>query len=209
MFYYLHATRLLSPTPAFFAVPSGNLGNLCAGLLAHTAGMPALGFLSAMNVNDALGRFMATGNLSKQPSVPTVSSAMDVGKPSNLERIRWLFRENPNQLNDIVRCASIDDSETRRCITEVHEQTGYVLDPHSAVAYHVAKQHHDLEAGPTVVLATAHPAKFPDVVEAAISSKVEPPQELLAVMKRKELFSEIKPTLRELEALLDETILDD
>ena len=209
MFYYLHATRLLSQTPAFFAVPSGNLGNLCAGLLAHTAGMPALGFLSAMNVNDALGRFMATGNLSEEPSVPTVSSAMDVGKPSNLERIRWLFRENPNQLNDIVRCASIDDSETRRCITEVHEQTGYVLDPHSAVAYHVAKQHHDLEAGPTVVLATAHPAKFPDVVETAISSKVEPPQELLAVMKRKELFSEIKPTLRELEALLDETILDD
>jgi len=85
MFYYLHATRLLRPTPAFFAVPSGNLGNLCAGLLAYVAGMPALGFLSAMNANDAFGRFLATGDLSEQPSVQTVSSAMDVGKPSNLD----------------------------------------------------------------------------------------------------------------------------
>ena len=209
MFYYLHATRLLSPTPALFAVPSGNLGNLCAGLLAHIAGMPALGFLSAMNANDVFGRFLATGNLSEQPSVPTVSSAMDVGKPSNLERIRWLFRETPDQMNHIIRGASIDDSETRRCITEVYEETGYVLDPHSAVAYRVAQQHHNLAVGPTVVLATAHPAKFPGVVETAIGSKVEPPQELLSVMKRKELFSEIKPTLQELEALLDETILDD
>jgi len=209
MFYYLHATRLLRPTPAFFAVPSGNLGNLCAGLLAYVAGMPALGFLSAMNANDAFGRFLATGNLSEQPSVQTVSSAMDVGKPSNLERIRWLFRENPDQLNQIIRGASIDDSETCRCITEVYEETGYILDPHSAVAYRVAQQHHDLEVGPTVVLATAHPAKFPGVVETAIGSKVEPPQELLSVMKRKELFSEINPTLQQLETLMDEIILDD
>jgi threonine synthase len=209
MFYYLHATRLLSPAPAFFAVPSGNLGNLCAGLLAHIAGMPARGFLSGMNANDAFGRFLATGNLSERPSVPTISSAMDVGKPSNLERIRWLFREHPNQMKDIIRSASINDSETRRCITEVYEETGYILDPHSAVAYWVARRHHDLEVGPSVVLATAHPAKFPGVVETAINSKVEPPQELLSVMTRKELFSEIKPTLQELEALLDEIILDD
>lgn len=206
MFYYLHASRLLGPSPVPFAVPSGNLGNLCAGLLAHIAGMPALGFLAAMNANDAFARFLATGKLPEQPSISTISSAMDVGRPSNLERMRWLFREKPERLAQLVQGASIDDSETRECIAEVYEKTGYVLDPHSAVAYRVAQQHHDLEAGPTVVLATAHPAKFPDVVEAAISGTVESPKELRAVMEREELFFEITPTLQELEALLDETV---
>ena len=204
MFYYLHATRLLSPSPALFAVPSGNLGNLCAGLLAHMAGMPTLGFLSAMNINDAFGRFLATGKARGQQSLRTISSAMDVGKPSNLERISWLFRDNPEQLQHKISGDSIDDSETRRCIAEVHEETGYVLDPHSAVAYRVAQRHHDLETGPTVVLATAHPAKFPSVVENAIGRKIEPPKELLSVMTRKEVFSKIEPILEELEDLLDE-----
>jgi threonine synthase len=168
--------------------------------------MPALGFLAAMNANDAFARFLATGKLPEQPSISTISSAMDVGRPSNLERMRWLFREKPERLAQLVQGASIDDSETRECIAEVYEKTGYVLDPHSAVAYRVAQQHHDLEAGPTVVLATAHPAKFPDVVEAAISGTVESPKELRAVMEREELFFEITPTLQELEALLDETV---
>ena len=129
---------------------------------------------------------------------------MDVGKPSNLERISWLFKDNPEQLQHKISGDSIDDSETRRCIAEVHEETGYVLDPHSAVAYRVAQRHHDLETGPTVVLATAHPAKFPSVVETAIGRKIEPPKELLSIMTRKEVFSKIDPILEELEDLLDE-----
>ena len=204
-FYYLHAARLLAGTPALFVVPTGNMGNLCAGLIAQASGMPAAGFLAATNVNDVFGQFLATGNLEERPSIPTISSAMDVGRPSNLERIRWLFRDDPDRLGRVVRVTSVDDAETRHCIADVYERTGYVLDPHSAVAYRAADRHHDRDAAPAVVLATAHPAKFPEVVESAIGRTVEPPDGLRSVMEKEERFSEIAPTLDALETLLDAT----
>jgi threonine synthase len=202
-FYYLHAWILLAGAPARFVVPSGNLGNLCAGLVASLAGMPCLGFLAASNTNDVFPQYLNTGSFQPGASLPTISNAMDVGAPSNFERIQWLFRDDPGALQRTVSGTSIGDAETAECIADVYRRTGYVLDPHSAVAYRAQERHPGVGDSPTVVLATAHPAKFPDVVEKAIGRAVELPEGLAQVMDAEEHFSHIDPTLDALEAFLD------
>ena len=203
-FYYLHAWILLSGAPARFVVPSGNLGSLCAGLIASLSGMPSLGFLAASNANDVFPHYLSTGSFRPHASLPTISNAMDVGAPSNFERIQWLFRDDPSALNRIVSGTSISDSETADCIADVYRRTGYVLDPHSAVAYRAQERNNGAGDDPTVVLATAHPAKFPDVVEKAIGRAVELPEGLAAIMDAEEHFDLIEPTLEALEAFLDD-----
>jgi threonine synthase len=202
-FYYLHAWILLGGAPPRFVVPSGNLGNLCAGLVASLAGMPCLGFLAASNANDVFPQYLNTGSFQPGASLSTISNAMDVGAPSNFERIQWLFRDNPGALQRIVSGTSIGDADTAACIATVYRRTGYVLDPHSAVAYRAQERHPDVGDTPTVVLATAHPAKFPDVVEQAIGRAVELPEGLAQVLDAEEHFVQINPTLEALEALLD------
>jgi len=203
-FYYLHAWILLGGAPARFVVPSGNLGSLCAGLIASLAGMPSLGFIAASNTNDVFPQYLDTGSFQPRVSLPTISNAMDVGAPSNFERIEWLFRDDPSGLQHIVTGASIGDVETADCIADVYRRTGYVLDPHSAVAYRAQERHHGVGDGPTVVLATAHPAKFPDVVEKAIGRAVELPEGLASIMDAEEHFALIEPTLEALHAFLDD-----
>jgi threonine synthase len=110
--------------------------------------------------------------------MPTLSNAMDVGDPSNLERIRWLYRDDVAALGRDVRAVSTDDADTRTCIAEVYERTGYVLDPHTAVAWSAARRTPGGGGGPVVVLATAHPAKFPEVVEEATGVEPELPDAL-------------------------------
>ena len=201
--YYVHAAALLGwaePGPRF-VVPCGNLGNLCAGLLAHRAGMPNSGFVGATNRNRALVDFLETGTHIPRPSVRTISNAMDVGNPSNLERIEWLYRDDASELHRDLEAAAVSDEVTARTIAEVHDRTGYVLDPHSAVAYHVATRRIG-DPGPTVVLATAHPAKFPDVVESAIGREIPLPPGLLGAMDREERIVHVGPDLREIEAAL-------
>lgn len=181
MFYFAHAWAQLPPgtDPPIFSVPSGNFGNLTAGLMARRIGIPAAGFVAATNVNDVVPEYLETGVLRLRPSCPTISNAMDVGNPSNFERIRRLYAGDLGRLrSDVVGSAHTDD-ETRRCIADVFERTGYVLDPHSAVGYL------GLEAGrrrwpqsSPIVLATAHPAKFPEVVEPEIGRAVPVPPRL-------------------------------
>jgi len=204
-FYYLHAWILLGGAPARFVVPSGNLGSLCAGLIASLAGMPSLGFLAASNANDVFPKYLTTGSFHPHASLTTISNAMDVGAPSNFERIQWLFRDDPGALQRTVRGMSISDEETAQCIGDVYHRTGYVLDPHAAVAYRAQEQQHGVGDGPTVVLATAHPAKFPDVVEKAIGRAVELPEGLAAIMNVEEHFTHIDPTIDALEAFLDDS----
>jgi threonine synthase len=202
-FYYLHAWILLAGAPARFVVPSGNLGNLCAGLIASLAGMPCLGFLAASNANDVFPQYLNTGSFQPGASLPTISNAMDVGAPSNFERIEWLFRDDPSALQRTVSGTSIGDAETSECIADVYRRTGYVLDPHSAVAYRAQERHPGAADAPTVVLATAHPAKFPDVVEKAIGRAVDLPAGLAAILDAEEHFDRIDPTLEALETFLD------
>ncbi|MEX2471256.1 MAG: threonine synthase [Gemmatimonadota bacterium] len=206
-FYYLHAARLLgwAERRATFIVPCGNLGNLCAGLLAHRFGMPASGFLAATNVNRAFVDFLEGGAYQPRPSVHTASNAMDVGDPSNLERILWMYEGDVERIRQDVRAASVSDEVTARTIGSVYERTGYVLDPHTAVAYHVAETEPGRRSSetPMVVLSTAHPAKFPDIVERATGRNVSLPPGLARAMDKDEHMIDIEPRLGALAGALD------
>lgn len=191
--YYVHAALGLGwdARPATFVVPSGNLGNLTGGLLAHRAGMPTAGFLAASNVNRVFPDYLDSGAFAPRPTVPTASNAMDVGAPSNLERIRWLYGEDLGLLRQDVRGAWCDDDETRHWITDVHQRTGYVLDPHTAVGYGAFRKSPP-EGGPTVLLSTAHPAKFPEIVEQAIGHPVALPDTLASTLEAEEHIVEME-----------------
>lgn len=200
--YYVYAAAALGwNQPARFTVPSGNLGNLCSGLIAHRAGMPAAGFVAATNANRGFVDFLESGSFEPRRSIATTSNAMDVGDPSNLERIRWLYRDDPTRLVSDVTGECVSDDEVARCIAEVYGTTGYVLDPHSAVAFEAARRHHTPNR-PSVVLATAHPAKFPEVVEAAIGRRLALPEGLARGMDSEEHMTEISPDVRSLNAAL-------
>jgi threonine synthase len=203
-FYYAHAAILLGweDRPIRFVVPSGNLGNLCGGLLAHECGMPARGFVAAMNANRVFADFLASGVFQARPSIPTYSNAMDVGDPSNLERVRWLYRDDPSRLRRDVTGVSVTDEETSRCIADFYARTGYVLDPHTAVGMRAHERVTERDGGPTVVLATAHPAKFPDVVEKAIGRDVPLPPGIARVMEAKEHMEDISADIGALAAAL-------
>lgn len=186
-----------------FVVPSGNLGNLCAGLLARRAGMAASGFIAATNANRGFVDFLSGDEFEARSSVSTVSSAMDVGDPSNFERVQWLYDGDDDALRRDVIGVSVSDAEATRCIADVYERTGYVLDPHTAVGYEAAKSHNATAEEPTVILATAHPAKFPDTVEAMIGCPVPLPPGLARTRNGIETMCEMVPTLHELSAKLE------
>jgi threonine synthase len=205
-FYYSHAAARLGweASPATYVVPSGNLGNLTAGLFAHRAGTPASGFIAASNVNRVFPDYLETGIYEPSPSTPTASNAMDVGAPSNLERIRWLYDGDVARLRTDVRGVSVDDDETRACIADVYRRTGYVLDPHSAVAYRAAETAaaRSVHRAPVVVLATAHPAKFPEVVEEAIGRTVPLPDALAVALEAEERSVDLAARSDDLRALI-------
>jgi threonine synthase len=166
--------------------------------------MPQRGFVSALNVNKGFAEFLAEGHFEARPSIPTYSSAMDVGDPSNLERIRWLYPDDLGQLRHDVTGVSVSDEDTRTCIADVYERTGYVLDPHTAVGYLAHSAVPAPDDTPSVVLATAHPAKFPDVVEEAIGRAVPLPPGIAAVMDAEEHMEDIPAELAALSTKMAE-----
>lgn len=184
--YYAHAVRQLPPgsAPPRFCTPSGNFGNLCAGLIAARCGMPAAGFLAATNVNDVVPEYLDTGVYRPRPSRETISNAMDVGDPSNFARILDLYGGDAEALRRDVRGTRHGDEETRAAIRDVHARTGYVMDPHTAVGYLGLRASPRGGDGPDVLLATAHPAKFRESVEPAIGAKVPVPPALAACLER-------------------------
>ncbi len=149
-----------------FAVPSGNLGNLTAGVIAQQLGLPVGRFVAASNVNDVLPDYLATGTYTAKAAVATISNAMDVGDPSNFPRLSQLHAEALARLRGNLAGWSVTEEETRRTIRQVYRDRGYVLDPHAAVGVAAALhlQHVEQEQRPIVSLATAHPAKFADVI---------------------------------------------
>jgi len=204
-FYYVHAARLLgwAKAPARFVVPSGNIGNLCGGLIAARAGMPNRGFVAALNVNRAFADFLGAGEFTPRASIPTYSNAMDVGDPSNIERVRWLHRDDPGALRRLVTGVSVSDAETSETIADVYARTGYMLDPHTAVGVTAHLRAPDAGKGPSVVLATAHPAKFPEVVERAIGRTVPLPPGIEAVLSAEEHMESIPANARAVAAALE------
>ncbi|GMR13354.1 MAG: threonine synthase [Gemmatimonadota bacterium] len=205
MFYYAHAWAQLPPGtgPPLFSIPSGNFGNLAAALMARRMGVPAAGFVAATNVNDVVPEYLESGALRPRPSRQTISNAMDVGNPSNFERIRALCGDDLGRLRSEVVGSAHTDDETRRCIADVVDRAGYVLDPHSAVGYlGLQAGRRRWPQGSPIVLATAHPAKFPEVVELAIGGAVTVPARLAERLNEEAVVQRIPAEPQALEELL-------
>ena len=161
-----------------FSVPSGNFGNLTAGLIARRLGFPIDHFIAATNVNDVVPEYLVSGRYTPRPSVRTVANAMDVGAPSNFERMRALYGDDVERLRHDIRGVAFDDETVKRAIAEVVAEYDYVLDPHSAIAWL------GLGDEPGVFLATAHPAKFREVVEPAANRAIALPSALRDALAR-------------------------
>lgn len=180
-FYYLHAARQLADgVKPVFVVPSGNFGNLTAGLLAVRLGLPVERFVAATNRNDVVPAYLASGVYQPRPSEATVSNAMDVGAPSNFARMSALFGGSWSAMRGMIAGAAYSDDQTRAAIREVRERFGYVIDPHGAVGWLAARDWREAHPGcETIVLETAHPAKFPEVMDAELGAgAVEVPERL-------------------------------
>jgi threonine synthase len=184
-------------------VPSGNFGNICAGILAHLRGLPTEHFIAACNANDVIPEYLKTKNFHPKKAVATLSNAMDVGDPSNFIRIMELFNNEIDSLKSKISSCSIDDRKTMQTITETYNKYHYVLDPHSAVAFISLEQYLQENPGKKgFILGTAHPVKFPDAVESAINTKIEIPQSLSNLMKKEKKTVEINSDFEELKRFL-------
>jgi threonine synthase len=184
-FYYTYAySRLMNQHKRiYFSVPSGNFGNLSGGLLAKKMGVPIAGFIAASNVNDIVPKYLKTAQFSPRPSVQTISNAMDVGNPSNFVRLMDLYDQDYKAIIEDVKGLSFDDDQTRALIREVHENNNYLMCPHTAIGYGGLK--HYLQSGDAgVILSTAHPCKFQDVVEPLISKDIEIPLRLQKIIEK-------------------------
>ena len=186
--YYFLLTRLARPADddgLIVSVPSGNFGNLTAGLIAKRMGLPVRGFIAATNVNDVVPQYLRSGIYSPRASVRTVANAMDVGSPSNFERIRALYDDDLDRMREELVGAAFEDAAVVAEIGRVYREHGYLLDPHGAIAWLALQQR--LAQGPRargVFLATAHPAKFREVVEPAIGQPVPLPATLAEALSR-------------------------
>jgi threonine synthase len=212
--YYFHAFAQLqslagSTTGVVFSTPSGNFGNLTAGLMAKRAGLPISRFIAATNLNDVVPAYLETGRFEPRPSLATLSNAMDVGHPSNFERMLWLYgRDRDAMSRDVTGCRFSDD-DVRSTIKRVYEERGYLLDPHSAIAYmglkgrdgQVGRDGQDGAIG--VFLSTAHPAKFAEIVEPIIGQPVAKPPALADALDRPQHIIRIRASLDRVLGMLD------
>ena len=185
-FYYFNAyaqmKRIGKEKNLVVCVPSGNFGNICAGLFAKRMGLPVKRFIAANNANDIFFNFLKTGVYSPKPSVQTIANAMDVGDPSNFARIYNLFGESHKAICDDISGATFTDEQIAETINQTYAKTGYLCDPHGACGYRALSE---MLGGDEVgiFLETAHPAKFKDTVEAITGQTVEIPQKLAEFMK--------------------------
>lgn len=201
-FYYFHAYAQVKEAPVF-SVPSGNFGNLTAGLIAKKMGLPVKKFVAATNANNTFPKYLETGTYTQKTSIQTISNAMDVGNPSNFARIKALYSNNLEEMKQDIWSSSYSDEATRRTISEVSSRYGYILDPHGAVAYlglteYLAK---DKET-PGIFLETAHPSKFKDIVEPMAKVPIEIPERLAECLSKAKQSIKIAATHSALENFL-------
>lgn len=183
-FYYFFALKQWAAPPPVISVPSGNFGNLAAGMLAHVRGLPTKHFIAACNANDVVPRFLETLSYEPMPSIATLSNAMDVGNPSNFVRITELFAGEIERLRQLLSAESVNDEQTAETIGGVLAECSYLLDPHGAVAYRCLANYlaeHPHEKG--FFLETAHPAKF-DSVSEIIGRPVDVPAAVQHLLSR-------------------------
>jgi threonine synthase len=198
IFYYARAAREVPD--AVVSVPSGNFGNLTAGLIAWKLGAPIRGFIAATTVNDTLPRYLQTGHYEPRPSVTTLANAMDVGNPSNVERMRWLFADDVAAMGRMVAASVHTDADVREGIGELWRAHGYLADPHTAIGYLGTRRAPRNAA--SVFLATAHAAKFREIVEPIIEQPVPLPAALEEALSKPRQVDRIQPELSQLRRLL-------
>ncbi|MGD9264375.1 MAG: threonine synthase, partial [Lysobacterales bacterium] len=189
-YYFEAVARLPAGTQPVFAVPSGNFGNVTAGLMAYVIGLPASRVIAATNVNDTVPRYFRSNRWDPRPTVATLTNAMDISQPNNFPRVLEMERNHGLDLRKLLTSFAIDDSQTRAAVSAL-DQAGYLADPHSALAWRALSDR--LEGHETgVFLCTAHPAKFKETIEDTLGREVELPAALEQVAKRR-VLSEVIP----------------
>jgi threonine synthase len=187
MLYYFYAYAQVSSKnkPVVFSVPSGNYGNLTAGVLAKKMGLPLKHLITAANANDIVPHYLSTGNFEPKPSIATISNAMDVGNPSNFARLRTIFNNSLDEFRSEISGYSYSDEQTRGTIKQLYDEFGYVADPHGAIGYRALTEYLIDNDAIGVFLETAHPIKFNREVEAIIGLKIAIPDSLATVLDAK------------------------
>lgn len=204
-FYYFHAYAQLAKQGkarnVVFCVPSGNFGNITAGLIAKRMGLPVKRFIAANNSNDIFFEYLQTGKYNPRPSVQTIANAMDVGDPSNFLRVLDLYYKSWDEIRKDISGEWYDDDTIRKVVKGTYEKTGYLLDPHGACGYSALED--NLESDETgIFLETAHPAKFLETVESIIGEKVVIPEKLQAFMKGEKQSISLGKSFEEFKKLL-------
>ena len=194
LFYFMFAYKQLHNKykEIVFSVPSGNFGNVCAGMMAQQLGLPIHHFVASNNENNVVTEYLKTQLYTPKPSVQTISNAMDVGNPSNFIRIQEIYKNDFKLLKDHVSSFSFSDAETKIAMKEIHDKYNYIADPHGAVGYLGAKKY--LKENPDahcVFLETAHPVKFLDVVEEVVQEKQSLPPQIEAVIDKEKVSIKI------------------
>ncbi len=200
-FYYFFAYKQWKEknNPPIVAVPSGNFGNICAGILAQQSGLPIQHFIAACNANDTVPEFLQTHQYTPKSTVATISNAMDVSDPSNFVRILEIFKQNINAIKLNMSSCSISDEETKATIKRVYQEHNYLLDPHGAVGYLALENY--LKAHPNqkgIFLETAHPIKFYNVIEPVLNTTLEMPESIQSVINKVSISKKITPEYKNL-----------
>jgi threonine synthase len=194
MFYFFFAYAALKKhnKPIIVSCPSGNFGNICAGILAEKLGLPIAHFVASTNVNDTVPQFLIDGKYNPKPSKATISNAMDVGNPSNFVRIQEMYNNDLHEFEKDFSSYSFSDAETVVAMQEIYKNSNYVAEPHGAVGYLGLKK--ELGKQPNsigVFLETAHPIKFLDTVEPTLNIKLEIPKQIESVMGKEKISIKI------------------
>ncbi len=207
LFYFLFAYKQTKKIDKeiVFSVPSGNFGNICAGIVANKLGMPVKHFIASVNVNDTVVNYLNTGKYEPKPSKATISNAMDVGNPSNFIRIQQLFKNNFEDLKKDFSSISFSDEQTKNAMKEIKAGNGYIADPHGAVGYLGLKNYKLSENEYGIFLETAHPVKFSDIVEETLNTKVAIPEQIKSVLDKEKVFKSISKYEELKQYLLTET----
>lgn len=184
VYYFMAWQQWEESEPPVISVPSGNFGNIAAGLLAMKSGLPVKHFVAACNSNDVFTRYLQTGKFEAHKAQATISNAMDVGLPSNFVRILEMFGGDYDAIRKAISSYSLSDVETKEVMKRVYEQVGYLLDPHGAVGYGALEQYLRDAGGKGLFLETAHPVKFNGVVKETTGVEPELPEEMEALLKR-------------------------
>lgn len=203
MFYFFFAYKQLKNKhkDLVFSVPSGNFGNICAGLMAYKLGLPVKQFIAATNINDIVPNYLETGIYTPKPSKQTISNAMDVGDPSNFVRILEIFNNDNSKLKEVLSSYSFTDKETQNAMKEIKEKYHYIADPHGAVGYLGLKKY-GIDANTFgIFLETAHPVKFLNVVEPIINETIDLPKQIKLVIDKGKVSIKIS-TYKELKEFL-------